>query len=147
MVSAPSDREAPGGWQDHRTRGYPAMEYDQFGRRRRGILCPRWRPLLDGPLFGAFGAYGMDGTPTPCSEMTAQIAKWANGAQQGELLEASPVQGEIGILITPETQRGTFLLSRFGAKDSYAQAVTGAYRGFFDLGYQPDFVHIDDLGR
>lgn len=113
----------------------------------RGILCPRWRPLLDGPLFGAFGAYGMDGTPTPCSEMTAQIAKWANGAQQGELLEASPVQGEIGILITPETQRGTFLLSRFGAKDSYAQAVTGAYRGFFDLGYQPDFVHIDDLGR
>jgi beta-galactosidase len=21
-----------------------------------GILYPRWRPLLDGPLFGAFGA-------------------------------------------------------------------------------------------
>src|SRR5690606_32717302 len=25
----------------------------------RGIIYPRWRPLLDGPLFGAFGPYGM----------------------------------------------------------------------------------------
>lgn len=113
----------------------------------RGILCPRWRPLLDGPLFGAFGAYGMDGAPTPRSEMTAVLAKWANASEQQELMAASPVQGEIGILILPETQRGTFLLSRFGSEDSYAAAVTGAYRGFFDLGYQPDFVHIDDLER
>lgn len=113
----------------------------------RGILCPRWRPLLDGPLFGAFGAYGMDGQPTPRSEMTAQIAKWSNAPEQKELLEAVPVQGEIGILVVPETQRGTFLLSKFGAEDSYGAAVTGAYRGFLDLGYQPDYVHIDDLEK
>lgn len=111
----------------------------------RGILCPRWRPLLDGPLFGAFGAYGMDGLPTPRSEMASRMAKWANAPEQGELLAAAPVQGEIGILVVPETQRGTFLLSQFGAKDSYSAAVTGAYRGFLELGYQPDFVHIDDL--
>lgn len=113
----------------------------------RGILCPRWRPLLDGPLFGAFGPYGMDGQPTPRSEMTAQIAKWSNSPEQKELLEAVPVQGEIGILIIPETQRGTFLLSKFGAKDSYAAAVTGVYRAFLELGYQPDYVHIDDLDK
>lgn len=111
----------------------------------RGILCPRWRPLLDGPLFGAFGAYGMAGEPTPRSEMTSKLAKWANDPRQAELLAASPVQGEIGILIVPESQTGTFLLSQFGLKDSYAAAVTGAYRGFFDQGYQPDYVHIDDL--
>lgn len=113
----------------------------------RGIFCPRWRPLLDGPLFGAFGAYGMDGRPTSRSEMTAQIAKWANAPEQKELLEAVPVQGEIGILIVPETQRGTFMLSQFGAENSYAAAIIGAYRGFLDLGYQPDFVHIDDLDK
>ncbi len=28
----------------------------------RGILYPRWRPLLDGPLFGAFGPFAMDGS-------------------------------------------------------------------------------------
>lgn len=111
----------------------------------RGILCPRWRPLLDGPLFGAFGVYGMDGKPTPRSEMASKLAKWANSPEQAELLAASPVQGEIGIVIVPETQTGTLLLSQFGAKDSYAAAVTGAYRGFVDLGFQPDFVHIDDL--
>jgi beta-galactosidase len=33
-----------------------------------GILYPRWRPLLDGPLFGAFGAFGMDGSVTPRAE-------------------------------------------------------------------------------
>ncbi len=27
-----------------------------------GILFTRWRPLLDGPLFGAFGPMGMDGS-------------------------------------------------------------------------------------
>ena len=29
-----------------------------------GILYLRWRPLLDGPLFGAFGPYGLDGSRT-----------------------------------------------------------------------------------
>ena len=28
----------------------------------------RYRPLLDGPLFGAFGSYGMDGSRTPRSD-------------------------------------------------------------------------------
>ena len=40
-----------------------------------GILYPRWRPLLDGPLFGAFGAFGMDGSVTPRAEMTGEVAR------------------------------------------------------------------------
>jgi hypothetical protein len=44
-----------------------------------GILYPRWRPLLDGPLFGAFGAFGMDGSVTPRATMAGRVARWANG--------------------------------------------------------------------
>ncbi len=43
-----------------------------FAAGATGLLYPRWRPLLDGPLFGAFGPYGMDGARTPRSEMTGQ---------------------------------------------------------------------------
>ena len=39
-----------------------------------GILYPRWRPLLDGPLFGAFGPMGMDGSVTPRAEMAGKVA-------------------------------------------------------------------------
>ncbi len=113
----------------------------------RGIICPRWRPLLDGPLFGAFGGYGMDGLPTDRSRMAEKIAHWANDPQQKELLAAQPIGGEIGIVIVPGTQTATFLLSSFGAQNHYKDAVMGAYRAFFDLGFQPDFVHIDQIDR
>ena len=113
----------------------------------RGILCPRWRPLLDGPLFGAFGGYGMDGLPTDRSRMAGKIARWVNDPQQEELLKAEPVRGELGIIIAPKTQTTTFLLSRFGAEDHYKDAVMGVYQAFFDMGFQPDFVHIDHIDR
>ena len=44
-------------------------------RRRARLLNLRWRPLLDGPLFGAFGAYGMDGSRTPRSDMASRMAQ------------------------------------------------------------------------
>ena len=49
-----------------------------------GILCPRWRPLLDGPLFGAFGPMGMDGSITPRAGMAGNVARWVN-AHEGTL--------------------------------------------------------------
>ena len=36
-----------------------------FAGGARGLLYCRYRPLLDGPLFGAFGSIGMDGSVTP----------------------------------------------------------------------------------
>lgn len=48
-----------------------------FAAGATGWMCPRWRPLLDGPLAGAFGPYGNDGSRTPRSEMTSRLAKWA----------------------------------------------------------------------
>ena len=41
-----------------------------------GLFYVRFRPLLDGPLFGAFGPWGLDGLATPRSDMVAALAKW-----------------------------------------------------------------------
>ena len=106
-----------------------------------GILYPRWRPLLDGPLFGAFGAFGMDGSETPRSEMTGKVARWAN--QHPEIWKSRPVKGEVGIAFVPESQ--IFNYVQQGSTRHYAESARGVYQAFFDSNIQPDFVHIDDL--
>lgn len=108
-----------------------------------GLLYPRWRPLLDGPLFGAFGPYGMDGSRTPRSEMTSKIAKWANAPEQEKLWQSSPVKGEVGIIYVPETQFFTY--AQQGSTAYYAQSMQGVYQGFFDTNIQADWVHINHI--
>ena len=110
-----------------------------------GMLYLRWRPLLDGPLFGAFGSYGMDGSRTPRSEMVSKIGKWATAPQQAKLWESRPVKGEIGIVFVPETE--IFIYALQGDTKSYSQAVEGAYQGFFDNNIQADWVYIDDIDQ
>jgi beta-galactosidase len=111
----------------------------------RGILFPRWRPLLDGPLFGAFGPYGMDGKETPRSRVASQIAKWANAPEQAPLIASRPVKGDLGIVVLPESQAASKLLSAFGAEDQYFSVARGAYQGFFDNHIQADWVRIDHI--
>src|SRR6185437_1221334 len=53
-----------------------------FAGGARGLLYCRWRPLLDGPLFGAFGPFGMDGSVTPRAEMAGKTLRWANANPQ-----------------------------------------------------------------
>lgn len=110
-----------------------------------GIQWVRWRPLLDGPLFGAFGLYGMEGSPTPRSAMAGSIGRWANGPAQAPVWSARPVQGEIGILVVPESQLMTGILH--GGSARYAEDVGGAHRAFHDLNVQADYVHLDDMDR
>lgn len=116
-----------------------------FAAGARGVLNLRWRPLLDGPLFGAFGSYGMDGSRTPRSDMASTIAKWANHPDQKDVFAAKPVRGEIGILVVPETQQYDYLLNHKADSGLYADAMWGAYRGFFDNNIQADWVHIEDI--
>jgi beta-galactosidase len=108
-----------------------------------GILYPRWRPLLDGPLWGAFGAYGMDGSRTPRSAMTSAVARWANAPVQAPLFRAKPVRGEVGIVVAPESQLLTYIQNN--STHHYSRAVWGAYRAFFDANIQADWVHLDDI--
>lgn len=116
-----------------------------FAAGATGQLNLRWRPLLDGPLFGAFGSYGMDGSRTPRSDMASDIAKWANATKQKAVFDARPLKGDIGLLIVPEAQAWDYLLNYNHRPETYRQAMWGAYRGFFDNGIQADWVHIDDL--
>ncbi len=108
-----------------------------------GLLYLRWRPLLDGPLFGAFGPYALDGSRTARSDMASKIAQWVVAPAQEDLWRSRPVKGEVGIVVVPETQR--FVYAQQGQSDLYAQAVHGAYRGFFDHNIQADWVHIADI--
>ena len=108
-----------------------------------GLLYLRWRPLLDGPLFGAFGAYGMDGSRTERSDMAAKIARWVSDPAQSQLWQSRPVKGDIGIVYVPETQLFTY--AQQGDTLAYAQSMRGAYEGFYDNNIQADWVHIDDI--
>ena len=118
-----------------------------FAAGATGVLNLRYRPLLDGPLFGAFGAYGMDGSRTPRSEMQSKIGKWANDPAQEKLFSARPAKGDIGILVIPEAQAWDYLLNSKHLPETYREAMWGAYRGFFDNGIQADWVHIDDIAE
>lgn len=118
-----------------------------FAAGASGVLNLRYRPLLDGPLFGAFGSYGMDGSRTPRSDMASKIAKWANAEEQRNLFAARPVQGDIGILVIPEAQAWDYLLNYRHMPNTYREAMWGAYRGFFDNGIQADWVHIEDISK
>lgn len=106
-----------------------------------GILYPRWRPLLDGPLWGAFGPMNMDGSVGPKAEMAGKVARWANA--HPELWQSQPVKGDIGIVWVPETP--VFDYVQLGQTAFHSESVRGAYQGFFDSNIQADFVHIDHI--
>ena len=116
-----------------------------FAAGARGMMNLRYRPLLDGPLWGAFGSYAMDGSRTERSDMAGEIARWLNAPAQAEVMDARPVRGEIGLLVVPETQDWDALIGHEGGFRTYTEAMWGAYRGFFDQGIQPDWVHSDDI--
>ncbi|MFO7697022.1 MAG: beta-galactosidase [Anaerolineae bacterium] len=116
-----------------------------FAAGATGLFYPRWRPLLDGPLWGAFGPYGMDGSRTPRSEMASRIARWGAAPEQADLWRSRPVQGEIGIIYAPESQR--FAQAQQGDTAYYTEAINGAYRALFEFNIQTDLVHIDDIDR
>ena len=116
-----------------------------FAGGAAGMMNLRYRPLLNGPLFGAFGSYGMDGSRTARSEMAAGIARWANDRAQAGLFAARPVRGDLGIVVVPEVQEFDYLLSHEGSFDTYAAAMFGTYQGFFDNNILVDWVQLQDI--
>ena len=110
-----------------------------------GTLFLRWRPLLDGILFGAFGPYGMDGSRTDRSEMSTSIAKWVQAPEQERLWKSRPVKGEVGILFLQESQ--LFVYAQQHSTEFFSDCYEGAYRGFYDNNIQADFVHLDDIDQ
>jgi beta-galactosidase len=109
----------------------------------KGILYCRWRPLLDGPLFGAFGPFAMDGSVTPRAEMAGKIARWANA--HPDVWKSSPVKGDVGLVFIPESELFNYVQQ--GSTAFYSQSICGAYQAFFDSNIQPDFVALDDISE
>ena len=108
-----------------------------------GILYPRWRPLLDGPLFGAFGAFGMDGSVTPRAEMAGKFARWANAhPDSGNRI---PCRATSAWCLSPS--RSCSITCSRSRPNFYAQSIRGAYQAFFDSNIQADFVALDDIGK
>jgi beta-galactosidase len=85
----------------------------------------------------------MDGSRTDRSEMAGRIARWVAAPEQEALWRSRPVRGQVGILVLPETQQ--FLYALNGDSAYYARSVEGAYRGFFDINVQADWVRIEDI--
>jgi beta-galactosidase len=121
-----------------------------------GMMYLRWRPLLNGPLFGAFGPYAMDGSRTPRSEMVSSVGKWATAPEQTRLWASRPVQGDIGIVYVPEAETFAFAQQSgtsantpgvWHAPNTYTHSMQGAYRGFWANNIQADWVHIDDIDQ
>jgi beta-galactosidase len=109
----------------------------------KGILYCRWRPLLDGPLFGAFGPFAMDGSVTPRAEMAGRVARWANA--NPNLWKSNPVKGDVGLVFVPESELFNYVQQ--GSTAFYSQSICGAYQAFFDSNIQPDFVSLDNIGE
>lgn len=127
-----------------------------FAHGASGLFYLRWRPLLNGPLFGAFGPYGMDGERTERSAEASAMATWVNDPDRSELWETRPCPGDIAIVVVPESQdlayaqhlnaaTGAGLPNHWVSASEYHDSAAGAWRAFFDNGIRADFVHIDDL--
>jgi len=106
---------------------------------------PRWRPLLDGSLFGAFGWYGMDGSRTDRSAMIADLGAWSRQPEVMPLWQAKPLPGEAAILLLEEAQAQCYGL--YNNTDAFSLSLQGAYAGFLDAGIQCDIVRLDDIER
>jgi beta-galactosidase len=117
--------------------------FQGFSAGANGVMHVRWRPLLDGPLFGAFGAYGLDGSRTDRAEMARRIGEWATAAAQRDVWRARPVRGDLGIVLAPETQ--VMVYAQRGHALDYAHAAYGAARAFFASNLQADWVRLEDI--
>ncbi len=109
----------------------------------RGLFYLRWRPLLDGPLFGAFGPYGPDGNRTDRSRMSAKIARWATDPTNHEFLQSRPVIGDCAILVLPEAE--IFTYAQRADTTFFSTCLEGAYQGFFDANIQADWVDLEHI--
>ena len=114
-----------------------------FATGASGLLNPRFRPLLDGFLFHAYGWHAPDGSVTERSEMASRIAKWCNAPGQRKLWSARPVKGEIALLLIEDSQAMCYALQ--GNTDIYSKDLKGAWHAFLDSNIQADIIKIGQI--
>lgn len=108
-------------------------------------INPRYRPLVDGHLFHAYGWYAPDGSRTDRSKMVADLAKWSREETCSKLWKARPMNGEVGILLLEDAQ--ALCYSLYNDTDIYAECLKGAYQAFLDSGIQSDIIRMDQIQK
>lgn len=106
-------------------------------------INPRYRPLLDGHLFYAYGWYAPDGSRTNRSRMISSLAEWSRKEECAGLWKAAPMLGEVGILLLEDAQALCYAL--FDNTDIYAECLKGAYQAFLDSGIQADIIRMKQI--
>lgn len=101
-------------------------------------LNPRWRSLLDGPLFGAFGWYADDGSRTAKSEQIKSLAAWVARPDVAKLWSMKPARSDVAIVLVDESQDWTYAMQ--GDTNAYAGCVRGLHRGLTAAGLSCDFI-------
>jgi beta-galactosidase len=102
---------------------------------------PRWRSLLDGPLFNAFGWYADDGNRTAKSAEIKQLAAWAAQPDVAPLWKMKPSRGDVAIVLVDEAQDWCYAMQ--ADTTAYAGSVRGLHRGFTAAGMTCDFTKPD----
>jgi beta-galactosidase len=104
-------------------------------------MNPRWRSLLDGPLFSAFGWYADDGSRTPKSDEIKRLAQWSKRADVLPLWRMKPARGDVALVLVDESQDWCYAFQ--GDTSVYAACVRGAHRGLTAAGLSCDFAKAD----
>jgi beta-galactosidase len=148
--------EAVGGSQwCNRRLGHPAPEMDELDDPAKirfdalvsmacGALAyqnPRWRSLLVGPLFSAYGWYADDGSRTERSEVIRELTGWASRPEVKPVWSLEPVAADVAIVLVDEAQDFCYALNRDTA--AYAGCVRGLHRGLTAAGLSVDVVKPD----
>ncbi len=108
-----------------------------------GFLNPRYRGLLDGDLFHAFGWYAPGGERTDRSAVSTEVGKWCNAPVTRELWKTKPVKGDIALLVLEDSQALCYAVHK--KTDLYADCLCGAYNAFIDSGIQSDVIKLHQI--
>ena len=89
-----------------------------------GIMHWQFRPEMSGYESPGQGIVGLDGTPDEITESAAWFARFTN--EHPELAKATALDGEVAILVLPESELFCWLADR-GSSEKYHGAVNGWY--------------------
>jgi beta-galactosidase len=111
----------------------------------KAYINPRWRPLLDGPLFGAFGWYDDEGMPTERSREISMLSAWCRDPGLAGLWSAAPVRGEVGVLLLEEAQADAYCRCQTG--EHFENAFRGSWEAWSDAGFTADIVRMPQIDQ
>jgi beta-galactosidase len=101
-------------------------------------LNPRWRPLLAGPLFDAFGWYDNEGGRTAKSEEIRKLAAWAANPAVAPVWKMRAAPGDVAIVLIDEAQDWCY--GMYGDTAAYGGCVRGIHRGLAASRLSSDFL-------